>query len=121
MNNINEKAGKHFSKEELLFIEKYPRLLGICTKYNIPFKEIDKAHKQYLSNIDIFLKLNSLYPDWWLGKDRNSFTLAVYNYFISKEHGKEYTFGTRGHISDTIVKLSELDKYIDENVKIERR
>lgn len=98
---------KEFTKDQLLMIKKYPRLLA----YNIPYAILNRAYERYLKNIDEYI-LNNRYPSYWFSRDRDSFCIAVKTYIISKQEGYVYQFGTRGYTNIEIVKLSGLDKYI---------
>lgn len=100
---------KIFTKEELLTMRKYPRLLA----YKIPYDIVNRAYNRYIKNIDDYILKNG-YPLYWFGKNRDVFSCAVRLYIESKKNNYTFDFGTRGYIQIEIVKVSGLDKYLDE-------
>jgi hypothetical protein len=97
-----------FTKQELLTLKKYPRLLS----YNIPYSVINRAYKKYIANIDDYIFINK-YPKHWFSKDIVSFCNAVKMYIVSKQENHEYKFGTTGYTNIEKVIVSGLDKYLD--------
>ena len=97
-----------FTKQELLTLKKYPRLLS----YNIPYNIINRAYERYIANIDDYVLING-YPKHWFSKDVVSFCNAVKTYIVYKQENYDYKFGTTGYTNIEKVKVSGLDKYLN--------
>lgn len=102
---------KIFTKDELLKYKKYDRLIA----YNIPYSVINRAYKRYLKNIEEYI-LHRGYPSEWFNKDSISFCRAVKLYIEVRKQNHTFKFGTMGYSDMEIVKASEIDKYIDQNI-----
>lgn len=100
---------KLFAKDQLLIMNKFPSLLA----YDIPYPIIKRAYNRYLKNIDNYLLVKG-YPSYWFSKDKRIFGYTVKLYIESKKISHEYKFGSRGYTQIEIVKLSGLDKYLDQ-------
>ena len=109
--NDNKKAKlmlkKIFTKDQLLILKKYDRLLA----YNIPYDVINRAYKRYIKNVDEYILMRG-YPSYWFGKDECIFCNAVKIYINSKEYNHTFEFGTFGYTNIEIVKISGIDKYL---------
>lgn len=97
-----------FTKQELLTLKKYPRLLS----YSIPYDIINRAYKRYIANIDDYVFTRG-YPKHWFSKDVVSFCNAVKTYIVYKQDNYECKFGTTGYTNIEKVKVSGLDKYLN--------
>jgi len=99
---------KIFTKEQLLILKKYNRLLG----YNIPYNVINRAYKRYIKNVSEYILMRG-YPLYWFGKDECTFCNAVKIYINAKENNHKFEFGTFGYTNIEIAKISGIDKYLD--------
>lgn len=97
-----------FTKDQLLVLKRYNRLLA-C---DIPYAVINRAYKRYLSKVDEYVLINE-YPNHWFSKSKDVFCNAVRTYIMSQEVNHKYAFGARGYVQVEIVRLSEIDKYLD--------
>jgi hypothetical protein len=102
---------KSFTKDELLKLKKYPRLIA----YKIPYAVIHRAYKRYLKNIEDYILYNG-YPPFWFRKDNTTFCNAVKTYIMAKKDNHKFKFGTMGYTNIEIVKVSGINKFIDKNV-----
>ena len=100
---------KIFTKEELLVMKKYPRLLA----YKIPYDIVNRAYNRYIKSIDDYI-LRKGYSSYWFGKNKDVFTCAVRLYIVSKKDNYTFDFGTRGYTQIEMVQVSGLNKYLDE-------
>ncbi|MDD4779139.1 MAG: hypothetical protein PHT02_00850 [Tissierellia bacterium] len=112
-NKYNKKARlemrRIFTKDQLLVYKKYSRLLS----YNIPYDIINRAYKRYLKNIDEYIEKNG-YPEYWFSKNKVTFCNAVKIYIVTKEDNHIFKFGSRGYTQIEIVKVSGIDKYLED-------
>jgi hypothetical protein len=117
MKNKNNKKTKLelkriFTKQELLKLRKYKRLMA----YDIPYDVINRAYNRYLKNINFerFIYVDSnRYPQWWFGKDRDTFCNAVKLYIeCKKANYPTFKYKTIGDTKMAIVKLSGLNKLL---------
>lgn len=99
---------KMFTKEQLLFIKKFQQLLA----YDLSYPIVIRAYKRYIKNIDNYILMNG-YPLYWFSKNKRTFACAVKLYIEAKKAGYTYNYGTRGYVQQEIVKVSELDKYLN--------
>ena len=99
---------KYFTKQELLILKKYPRLIY----YGIPYSVINRAYLRYLRNLNNYL-INYNYPKHWFSKDRMMFCIDIKTYIESKKENHTYNLYTRGWTALEVTKLSGLDKYIE--------
>lgn len=116
MRNKSRKYGKmmrkkYFTKQELLILKKYPRLIY----YGIPYNVINRAYCRYLRNLNSYL-MDYNYPEHWFSKDRMMFCIAIKTYIESKKENHIYNLCTRGWTAVEITKLSGLDKYLDDYI-----
>jgi len=99
---------KNFTKQELLILKNYRYLLV----YKIPYDLINRGYRRYIERLEDYLFEHN-YPKWWFYKNKERFSMAVMTYIESKKENYTYNFYTHGWIAAEIVKLSELDKYIE--------
>jgi hypothetical protein len=100
-----------FTKQQLLILKKYSRLLS----YDMPYDIINRGYGRYLRNLNDYLMVNN-YPKHWFCKDKDSFCNSIRTYIVLKEENHECNLYTRGWTANEITKLSGLDKYIDKHV-----
>ena len=99
---------KYFTKQELLILKKYPRLIY----YGIPYSVINRGYKRYIERLEDYL-FEYVYPNYWFPKNKDSFSLAIRTYIESKKERYIYNLYTRGWTAIEVIKLSGLDKYLD--------
>lgn len=99
---------KHFTKDQLLILKKYNRLLTLDISYAV----INRAYKRYIKNIDEFI-LKTQYPKYWFSTNRDMFCIAIRSYIAANEEGYEFKPHTRGWTNKIIAELSEIDKYLN--------
>lgn len=100
-----------FTKQQLLILKKYSRLLA----YDIPYDIINRAYNRYLKNLDEYLLINN-YPKYWFNKDKDSFCTSIITYMALKKENHKCNLFTRGWTAVEVTKLSGLDKYIDKYI-----
>jgi len=109
INKLNRLWAKEcFTKQQILILKKYPKLIA----YDIPYDIINRAYNRYLKNLDEYLLINN-YPKHWFSKDKDSFCNSIKTYMVLKEESYECNLYTRGWTANEIVKLSGIDKYIE--------
>ena len=77
---IKKQFKKMFTKEQLLFIKKFPHLY----LYNLPYPMVIRAYRRYIKNIDNYILVND-YPSYWFGKNKRTFANAVKLYIDAKK------------------------------------
>ncbi len=99
---------KHFTKDQLLILKKYNRLLIL----DIPYAVINRAYKRYVKNIDEFI-FKTQYPKHWFSTNKDTFCVAIKSYIVAKDEGYEFKLHTRGWTNKIIAELSGIDKYLN--------
>ena len=108
---------KTFSKQDLLFIKKYPRLFGICSLNNVTYDFINRCYNRYHKILNDETYMTNLeyngYERWWFGNDKDTFQTAIHTYISNRMNGVKYYFKkyTHGDVSFQIAKMSGFEKY----------
>jgi hypothetical protein len=106
-----------FSKQDLLFIKKYPRLFTSCSLNHIPYDLVNRCYKRYIKLLNdesymMNLEYNG-YERWWFGNDKDRFQTAISIYISNRMNGVKYCFKkyTRGDVSFQIARMCGFEKY----------
>jgi len=108
---------KTFTKQDLLFIKKFPRLFAICNLNNISYAFVNRCFKRYKTMISDEYYMSNLqangYKRYWFGNDKDTFQTAISVYISNRMNGVKYYFKryTHGDVSFQIAKMSEFEKY----------
>ena len=117
---VKKKKQKYttFTKQDLLFIKKYPRLFTMCSLNDLSYDFVNRCYKRYKTTIDDDRYMNNLelngYKRWWFGSDKETFEIAIRIYLANYLDGmsrylKRYT---RGDVSLKIAEMSGFKKYM---------
>lgn len=82
-----------FSKEDRIFIKKYPRLYIICITFNIPLRVVNK-NKKKLKRVKIVKK--------------DMFEIMYQALIVAKKENYNYRIGSRGDYYKTLFKEANI-------------